>query len=178
MKSSSKISSILLSLCEAIIGVLLLVNPVGFTVGILIFLGIVFVILGITSVVQYFRTPAEIAAAKQGLTRGCLEILAGLFCILNNGWFITVFPILTVLYGIGTLVAGIAKVQWTIDKIRLKLKRWFWTAISAIVTIACAVVILCNPFSSTAVLWIFIAVILIVEAVIDIISAIFTKSEA
>ncbi|MGM9650464.1 MAG: DUF308 domain-containing protein [Faecousia sp.] len=63
------------------------------------------------------------------------------------------------------------------DKIRLKLKKWYLTALSAILTIACAVVILCNPFSSTAVLWTFIAVILIVEAIVDIIAAIITKEK-
>ena len=103
MKPSSRISNILLSLCEAVIGVLLLVNPVGFTTGIIIFLGAVLIILGLISVIQYFRTSPEIAAVKQGLTRGCLEILAGLFFILKHGWFIATFPILTILYGIGTL---------------------------------------------------------------------------
>lgn len=129
MNTSSKISSIILSLCEAIIGILLLVNPVDFTTGIIIFLGIVLLIVGITSVVQYFRTEPEAAALKQGLTRGCIEILIGLFCIIKSGWFIATFPILTILYGIGVLIAGIAKVQWTVDKIRLKIKKWFWTAI-------------------------------------------------
>ena len=132
-------------------------------------------VLGVAGVVQYFRTAPEIAAVKQGLTRGCIEILAGLFCILNSGWFISTFPILTILYGIGILITGVTKVQWTVDKIRLKIKKWFWTAINAVLTIVCAVIILCNPFSSTAVLWSFIAVILIVEAVIDIIAAIFSK---
>lgn len=175
MKSISKASNIILSLCEAIIGVLLLVNPVGFTSGIIIFLGIVLLILGIANVVQYFRTPPEVAAMKRSLTRGCLEILAGLFCILKSGWFINAFPLLTILYGVGILVTGITKVQWTIDRIRLKLKKWFWLAISAALTIVCAVIILCNPFGSTAVLWIFIAVMLIIEAIVDILAAIFTK---
>lgn len=178
MNTSSKVSSIILSLCEAIIGVLLLVNPVGFTTGIIVFLGIVLLVLGITSVVQYFRTEPEAAVLKQGLTRGCIEILSGLFCIMKSGWFIATFPILTILYGIGTLIAGIAKVQWTVDKIRLKMKKWFWTAIGAVLTIACAVIILCNPFSSTAALWIFIAITLIVEAVVDIIAAIFVKEKS
>lgn len=178
MKPLSRAGSIILSLCEAVIGILLLVEPVGFTTGIIIFLGVVLLILGITSIVQYFRTAPELAAAKQGLTQGCIEILAGLFCVLKSGWFIVTFPLLTILYGVGTLVTGIAKVQWTVDKIRLKMKKWIWTALGAILTIACAVIILCNPFSSTTVLWIFIAVILIVEAVIDIIAAIFTKDPA
>lgn len=175
MKLPTKTGSIILSLCEAIVGILLFVNPVGFTTGIIIFLGAVFLILGIAGIVQYFREPPQIAAAKQSLTRGCIGVLAGLFCIFKSGWFIATFPLLTILYGIGTLITGIAKVQWTVDRIRLKMRRWFWTAISAVLTIVCAVIILCDPFSTTAVLWLFIAVILIVEAVFDIIAAIFTK---
>ncbi|MGN1002337.1 MAG: HdeD family acid-resistance protein [Oscillospiraceae bacterium] len=178
MKTSSKVSSIVLSLCEAIIGVLLLVNPVGFTSGIIIFLGIVLLILGITNIVQYFRAIPEAAAVKQSLARGIIEILAGLFCVFKSGWFIAAFPLLSLLYGIGILVAGVTKIQWTVDKIRLKQKKWVWTAISAVLTIVCAVIILCNPFSGTAILWIFIAVSLIVEAVLDLIAAIFIRGEA
>ncbi|MGM9608228.1 MAG: HdeD family acid-resistance protein [Oscillospiraceae bacterium] len=175
MKTSSKVSSIVLSLCEAIIGVLLLVNPVGFTTGIIIFLGIVLLILGIANIVQYFRTIPEEAAVKQSLARGIVEILAGLFCVFKSGWFIVAFPLLTLLYGVVILVTGVTKVQWTVDRIRLKQKKWVWMAISAVLTIVCAVIILCNPFSGTAILWIFIAVTLIVEAVFDLIAAIFTK---
>lgn len=143
MKTSSKVSSVILSLCEAVVGILLLVNPVGFTTGIIIFLGIVLLLLGVAGVVQYFRTPAEVAALRQSLTRGCLAILAGLFCVLNSGWFIATFPLLTILYGVGTLVTGVAKVQWTVDCVRLKLK-WGWAALSAALTIVCAAVILCT----------------------------------
>lgn len=175
MKTPSKVNNIILSLCEVIIGILLLVNPVGFTTGIIVFLGIVLLILGVASVVQYFRTAPEYAATGHSLTRGCIEILFGLFCVMKSGWFIATFPLLTILYGVGTLVTGIAKIQWTVDRIRLKMKKWFWMAISAVLTIICSVIILCNPFSSTAILWTFIAVILIIEAVIDIIAIIFVK---
>lgn len=174
---TSKASIIILSLCEVIVGILLLVNPVGFTTGILIFLGLVLLILGVTNVVQYFRATPQRAAIEQKMSRGLLEILVGLFLVLKSGWFLATFPILTILYGIGTLLTGITKVQWTVDQIRLKMKKWFWTALGAVLTIVCAVIILCNPFSSTAVLWTFIAVILIVEAAIDIIAAIFSKEE-
>lgn len=175
MKSSSKVCSILLSLCEAVVGILLLVDPVGFTKGILIFLGIALLLLGISNIVQYFREIPQVAAAKQGLARGCMEVLAGLFCVMKSGWFLNAFPLLTVLYGIGTLATGITKLQWTVDKLRLKVKKWVWTGLSAVLTIVCAVIILCNPFSSSTVLWIFIAVSLIVEAVVDILAVIFTK---
>lgn len=176
MKTASKASIIILSLCEVIVGILLLMNPVSFTTGVIIFLGVVLIVVGTASVVQYFRDPPEVAVLKKELVRGCVAILGGLFCVMKSGWFIVAFPILTRLYGVVTLVTGLVKVQWTIDKIRLKQKRWIWTTFDAVLTIIFAAIVLCNPFSSTAVLWIFIAVGLIVEAVIDIITAIFIKN--
>lgn len=178
MKTPSRVNSIILSLCEVIVGILLLLNPVGFTTGIIIFLGIVLLTLGVASIVQYFRAEPAVAAVKQSLTRGCIEMLAGAFCVTKSGWFIATFPLLTILYGIGILITGIAKVQWTVDRIRLKRKRWFWTAISAALTIVCAVIILYNPFSSTIILWKFIAVLLIVEAVVDMLAAFLLKEGA
>lgn len=177
-RGTSRMGVILFSLCEIIIGILLLVNPTGFTRGIIVFLGIALMLAGIASIVRYFRTAPEVAMLEQHLSMGCIELLAGAFCVFNSGWFLRVFPLLTVLYGVLVLVAGIAKVQWTIDKLRMKMKPWIWSAVSAAITLICAVVILCNPFTSTAVVWMFIAISLIVEAVIDIVSAVFTKEGA
>lgn len=176
MKIMSKVNNIVLALCEIAIGILLLIDPVGFTSAIFIFLGIVMVVLGIAAVIQYFREAPEKAAIRKDMTRGLLEMLVGVFFIVKNEWFISTFPVLTVLYGIGTLVLGISKVQLTIDMIRLRIKKWFWCAISAILTVVFAVIIISNPFSSTAVLWTFVAITLLVEAVIDFVVAIFTKA--
>ncbi|MGN0779181.1 MAG: HdeD family acid-resistance protein [Aristaeellaceae bacterium] len=175
MSIASRASSIIVSLCEAVVGILLLVNPSAFTRGIIVCVGVVLLIFGVLSVAQYFRDPPAAAALKRDLTLGCIEILAGLFCILNSGWFLAAFPVLTVLYGVGILIVGLSKVQWMLDKIRLKSGKWFWLAVSAVLTIVCAVIILCNPFGSTAVLWTFIAISLIVEAIVDIIVAIFAR---
>lgn len=174
-RTSNKLGSIVLSLCEVVVGVLLLVNPVGFTKGILIALGCLLLILGLINIVRYFRTDPVEAAVKQELTRGCLAILAGLFCITQSGWFLAAFPLLTMLYGILILITGVGKVQWTVDRIRLHMRRWGWTAVSAVLTIGCAAVILCNPFATTEVLWGFIGVMLIVEAVADVLAAILTR---
>lgn len=81
----------------------------------------------------------------------------------------------TIIYGILILVTGISKIQLTVDIFRRKNKKWFWAAINAIVTIVCAVVILRSPFTSTAVLWMFIGVSLLVEGVLDIITLIMGK---
>lgn len=62
--------------------------------------------------------------------------------------------------------------QEAIYMLRMKKKKWFLAAISAVLSIICAVVILRNPFSSSAVLWMFTGISLIVEAVFDVVSLI------
>lgn len=168
---TSKAASILLSVCELIVGILLLIDPIGFTGGILVFLGIALSVAGIVNIVQYFRDPPAQAMLKKTLTRGCLELVVGVFFVVKNT-YIASLSLLTTLYGVGTLIIGITKVQWTVDQLRLKADRWVWTALSAALTIVCAVIILCNP----QVVWTFIAVILIVEAVMDLVAAIMTRT--
>ena len=166
-----------MSLVEVIIGILLLVNPIGFTSGIIIAFGIVLMIMGISTTIKYFRTEPEEAAVSQILVKGLLMLLAGAFCAFNSHWFIATFPVLTLVYGVVILLTGITKVQWTIDIIRMKRSKWFWAAISAAISIVCGIVIITSPFSTTAVLWMFIGISLIVEAVFDMIGSIFGNRE-
>ena len=171
------LSSMAMSIAEVIIGILLLVNPIGFTSGIIIAFGIVLMIMGISTTNKYFRTEPEEAAVSQILVKGLLMLLAGAFCAFNSHWFIATFPVLTLVYGVVILITGITKVQWTIDIIRMKRSKWFWAAISAAISIVCGVVIITSPFSTTAVLWMFIGISLIVEAVFDMIGSIYGNRE-
>lgn len=104
------INTIVICLCEIIVGILLMINPIGFTSGIIIILGIVLLISGIISVIGYFRTEAAIAVREQGLAKGLVGSTLGLFCILQSRWFIVAFPILTFLYGAAILVLGLFKI--------------------------------------------------------------------
>ncbi|MGI6026918.1 MAG: HdeD family acid-resistance protein [Candidatus Scatomorpha sp.] len=165
-----KAGGLLTAVCEAVIGVLLLINPVGFTTSIITVLGVLLIITGIVQIISYFRVSPEDGAKGQGMTKGLLEVLAGLFCALDPEWFVAVFPVLTILYGLGCLILGAAKLQSTVDMARLRNRRWAWSAVSTLVTLVCAAVILFNPFATTAMLWTFLAVSLIVEAVLDVLA--------
>ena len=171
------LGSVAMSLAEIIIGILLLVNPVAFTSGIIVAFGIVLMIMGIGTTIKYFRTEPEEAAVSQILVKGLLALLAGVFCAFNSHWFIATFPVLTLVYGVVILVTGITKLQWTVDIIRMKRSKWFWMAISAAISILCGITVITNPFSTTAVLWMFIGITLIVDAVFDMIGGIFGNRE-
>lgn len=166
-----------LALCifEAVVGVLLLINPIGFTSVVILGTGAVLTILGVISIVDYFRMNPDEAAKENGLAKGLTFAVSGLFCMINPKWFITTFPIFTVFYGVIILLSGISKVQWSVDMFRKKQKYWYVAMMGAVLSLLFAVLILTDPFTSTAVLWTFIAVSLIIEAVVDVLTFIFSR---
>lgn len=174
-KTVNAIPSLFMSIIELIIGILLLINPIGFTSGIIICAGVVLSIMGTSCLVKYFRDEPEEAALAHNFSKGTMLLLLGIFCIFKSEWFISTFPLLTVIYGIFTLITGVTKLQGSIDMKRTDNKYWYVALISAALTLICAIFILANPFSTTAVLWTFIAVTLIIEAVMDILTFAFAK---
>lgn len=172
------VSGIVLCLFEALVGILLMINPVGFTSAIIMAGGIVILIIGIINIINYFKTPVSQSVLSQSLTKGLIALLVGMFCIFQADWFIATFPVLTIIYGVIVLIAGLGKVQVAADMIRMKHKKWFLPAISAAISIVCAVIILENPFSTTIVLWMFTGISLIVEAVFDTITLIVNRKKS
>lgn len=168
-------SNLFMSIVEIVIGILLLINPVGFTSGIIIAFGIAMMLMGLGQIIKYFTTEAEEAAEGGKLSKGILFTVLGGFCAFKSGWFIATFPVITILYGVLILVAGVSKLQKAVDMARVKQNYWFVALIGALLTLVFAILILANPFASTAVLWSFIGITLIVEAVMDVVTFIFAK---
>jgi len=161
------VNIIILCIFELVVGILLMVNPVGFTSWIIRVAGVVMMMMGIREAVRYFRTDAAEAATGQNLMKGLFFILTGGFCTFRTDWFIATFPVLTIIYGVTTLIAGIGKIQLTVDMFRQKNRKWTWAALNAAVSLICAVIILSSPFTSTAVLWMFTGASLLAEGVLD-----------
>ena len=172
------LSGLAMSILELVIGIMLLLDPVSFTTGIIVVFGVVLMLCGLWNVIKYFRTSPEEAIVGQLLVKGLIELLAGAFCAFNSGWFIVTFPVLTLVYGVVILVTAMTKIQWMVDLIRLKRKRWFLAAFSAAISLICGITIISNPFATTAVLWMFTGISLIVEAVFDMITMFFGNKTA
>lgn len=163
-------STILLCIAEAAVGILLLLHPVRFTTAIITVVGAALIVGGILNVVRYFKSSPEEAALGGLLGRGLISLAAGAFCAFNPQWFLAAFPVVAILYGVLVLLAGLTKVQFALDLFRLKVRMWWWSALSAVLSILCALIIIRNPFSSMAVLWWFAGISLIVEAVFDLVA--------
>ena len=170
-------SAIVAGLLELLTGILLFVDPVGFTSGILMAVGVILLIGGVVCLIHYFKTEPLQAALEQNFSKGLVMILLGGFLALRTQQAIALFPLLTHLYGVAILIIGVVKLQQGVDLLRLKARFWFLAGVNALLAIAFAVVILSNPFASTIILWRVAAISLIVEAVLDIVVLIMTGKE-
>ncbi len=168
------IGKLILLLFEAAVGIVLLVNPIGFATVFITVVGVLLAAVGLMFILQYFRSEPLEAQKSQGLLKGGCALLVGLFCALNTQWFIAAFPLLTVIHGIVILFTGIIRVQWTVDMLRLKLKRWYIAAGGAAVSIILAVIIFIDPFGATEAIWTFIGISFLVDAVADLAILIFS----
>lgn len=170
-------STLLMALAELLVGILLFIEPIRFTSGILLGIGFILLVFGVVCLLRYFRTEPVQAALEQNLAKGLVMILLGGFLAFQTERAISLFPLLTHLYGIAILIVGIVKLQQGVDLLRLKLRYWFLAGINAVLAILFAAVILSNPFASTIVLWQVAAISLIVEAVFDVAVMVMTGIE-
>ena len=154
---------------ELLAGTLLLLDPVKFTSTVITGVGIILIVLGLADGVKYFKADAKDAAMEQMLTKSLIFLLAGVFCAVRQDWFVATFPVLTILYGMILLLAGISKIQSAVDLVRLKSSQWGWPAINAAVTLICGVVTLTSPFPSAEVLWLFTGAALVGTGIFDLI---------
>lgn len=174
-KWNSVFGKIIMCICEIVVGVLLLVDPLGFTTSIIKVAGGLLLLSGVFSVFKYFRTDPVEAQKEQGLVNGLCCISCGLFCVFYTEWFIVTFPLLTVIYGVIILLTGIMRIQWAVDMLRMKKEQWYLAAIGALISLVLAGIILFNPFNNIIFLWRFVAVSLVIGAVIDLIVLVFVN---
>ena len=155
------------AVCELILGISLLSDPVSLTVKNVETIGMILIVAGAIGIYSYFRNPPRTGVSERNLSIGILTVLLGLFCNLNSAWFAAAFPEPIALYGVIMLVVGVFKTENVVSRIRLKMGNWWLYAANAAVTVLCAVMILFNPLGLATVLYGFAGLSFILEAVID-----------
>ncbi|MBQ7849126.1 MAG: DUF308 domain-containing protein [Clostridia bacterium] len=167
-----RVGGLTLCVLEILVGVLLLIDPVGFTSGIIIGAGVLMALGGAVCMIRYFTVKPDAGAASQLLFKGLTLLMAGVLCMTQYMWFLTAFPLLTVLYAGWMLVLAAMKLQHMTDMLRIKTGRWYMPAIAAGVAVVLAVIILWNPFGAVNAVWSFAGVSLIAEAVVELVGTI------
>ena len=148
-------------------GILLLVNPSVYAVAMIRFTGILLLVLGVFDIIKYFRTEPEEASKGSAFSSGFILISVGCFCLFGADWFLTVFPVLAVLYGLLQILISFRKLQGMMDALRAKRRFWYLRAISACMTLLFGLLIVLNPNMTFMSIWVFTGITLLVEGVFD-----------
>ncbi len=161
-------------IAEILLGVVLLINPEGFTSWIVVVAGIAMIVVGLWHVLRYFNLEPVLAMREHDLSTGLFLAAAGVICIFWTGWVLKLFSHLTMLYAIALLILGFIKLQSTVDLLRLKRRGWVLSLVNAALTVILSVIILIDPFGAMSALWQLTGVSIIVIALLDIAVMIFS----
>lgn len=164
----SIISSVLLFL----FGLVLAVNAEGFIKSITVAIGVVLLLIGVFSVIDYFRYRKEGLGASVGLISGIFSIVCGLMLLINEDLLMILIP---VFIGVWMIINGINKIQVSFEIKDLGEKSWIITFIYSILIIVLGGYFIVNPISGATTVTSFIGIILCIYAVLDIIDCIIIK---
>ena len=164
----SMISSVLLFL----FGLILAVNAEGFIKSITVAIGVILLLIGVFTVIDYFRYRKDGLGASVGLISGIFSIVCGLMLLINEDLLMILIP---VFIGVWMIINGINKIQVSFEIKDLGEKSWVITFIYSILIMVLGGYFIVNPISGATTVTSFIGIILCIYAVLDIIDCVIIK---
>ena len=170
-------ATLLLSVGEVALGILLLVSPEGFTMAVVVAVGILFVVSGLLSIIGYLRLPKEEAMLTWKFSAGAAGITLGILAILYRDRIMQEFGMLTMVYGLVIMMLAFLKLQITVDALRARLHYWYLMLISFVLTTGVSLLLLKNIYAKEETAWLVTGIVLIVLAVFDAVYFIISHKE-
>lgn len=154
-------SSLLTSLIFAILGIILIVNPDGTIKTVAYTLGTIFIIIGISKIINYIRNKGKYDFFNFDMSFGIIAIIIGLITIMYIEQIGTIFRIIISIWIIHN---AIMRINIAFNLKNLDSRMWISSLILAILMFVCGVYIL---FTANVIL-VTIGVIILVYSVLDI----------
>ena len=108
-----------------------------------------------------------------------LNIIYGIICIISGIFFIEkpeiIGSIIPVVMGIGIIVSSSLKIQQSFNLKSLNSSYFFWSFVTALLSLICGVVLLFNPFKGAVIITKVIGIFLVMYAILDICNTIVLK---
>lgn len=108
-----------------------------------------------------------------------LNIIYGIICIISGIFFIEkpeiIGSIIPVVMGIGIIISSSLKIQQSFNLKSLNSSYFFWSFVTALLSLICGVVLLFNPFKVAVIITKVIGIFLVMYAILDICNTIVLK---
>ncbi len=158
--------SLMMALCELLLGLLLLIDAAGLAGVVILASGVLLMLLGAWNLYRYVRLTKEEAAKTWKLAVGAGLLAIGISFAVNRHWMVQMLGTLTTLYGILIAAAAFMKLQMGVDALRGKRPFWYLMAISFVSAAVLAMILFANPLGESAV-WIVSGIALFALALLD-----------
>ena len=99
-------------------GLILLICPEITTRTIAYSVGVIFVVMGLANVINYFRMELDLAYSSTAFVNGTLTTLIGLFIFIKSKTVISIIP---VILGFMIIISGTFKLQHALNLFRIKM---------------------------------------------------------
>ncbi len=159
-----KWDALLMGVLYIVLGVMALALPEAMEKILGYMIGVVLIVGGAVSMIAYLIRDAHQNYYHNDFLHGLIGIAAGILVLTKIE---VVIGLISFILGILVLVSGCSKLQDVIDMKRLECGNWIVMLIFAVINVAFGILLICNPFSWTTLLFRFIGVGLIFSGVID-----------
>lgn len=143
-----KISMLGSAIITIILGLILIVNPVGATVAVCSLIGWFVLLLGVFGLLNYFVFNTGMSNSIE-LAISIIETLLGIYVVVNPG---SIIQFIFLIMAVVLLVHGFHDMDTSMQMKRSGYEKWWGTFAIAIITILLGVLALTKPFESTALL--------------------------
>lgn len=166
------VSSIISSVVLFVVGLFLVIRPESTLSLISYILGGILVIIGTTSLVNYYKDKKSVSTFE--LIYGVISLIAGLVLILNPKALASLIPFVI---GVWILISSLIKLKYIWDLNDTKNKSWTTSLVITIIMLVLGIVLIFNPFEGAVMITRMIGIFVIIYAVLDIVqSSIIKKS--
>lgn len=155
-----------------VLGLLLFFKSSVTLMGISYIFGGLIIAIGVLAIVRFISNNHSDISNQLNIVYGIICIISGIFFIEKPEIIGSIIP---VVMGIGIIISSSLKIQQSFNLKSLNSSYFFWSFVTALLSLICGVVLLFNPFKGAVIITKVIGIFLIMYAILDICNTIVLK---
>lgn len=155
-----------------VLGLLLFFKSSVTLMGISYIFGGLIIAIGVLAIVRFISNNHSDISNQLNIVYGIICIISGIFFIEKPEIIGSIIP---VVMGIGIIISSSLKIQQSFNIKSLNSSYFFWSFVTALLSLICGVVLLFNPFKGAVIITKVIGIFLVMYAILDICNTIVLK---
>ena len=155
-----------------VLGLLLFFKSSVTLMGISYIFGGLIIAIGVLAIVRFISNNHSDISNQLNIVYGIICIISGIFFIEKPEIIGSIIP---VVMGIGIIISSSLKIQQSFNLKSLNSSYFFWSFVTALLSLICGVILLFNPFKGAVIITKVIGIFLAIYAILDICNTIVLK---